>query len=219
MTLLHLDEHLAVVDKPAGLLVHQGWARAPEVAVTLARRVTGKFVYPVHRLDRAASGCLVFALSSEVARSLHEMFESGAVRKRYLAIVRGVPLASSGVIDHPIPSKEDGPRVPALTEWRLVSTGSVDGAKYSLVEALPRTGRLHQIRRHLKHLGHPIIGDVNYGQASHNRRFRALGVNRLLLHASEVRFRHPVSGAEIVVEARLPDEMRTVVETLGIGSV
>lgn len=213
MDLLHTDDRLAVVNKPSGLLVHQGWARAPEVAVTLARRLVGKFVYPVHRLDRGASGVLVFALDAETARELHEMFEDGRVEKRYLAIVRGVPPAQ-GRIDHPIPRREDGPRVPATTDFRLVGSGALDAHRYSLVEARPLTGRLHQVRRHLKHIDHPIIGDANYGKGDHNRRFRdRLGVNRLCLHASGIKI-----GA-LEVTAPLPPELASAVTALGIAGM
>ncbi len=217
VTLLHLDAHLAIVDKPSGLLSHKGSAGDPEAAVGLARRLTGKFVFPVHRLDRGASGCLVFALSAEIARPLHEMFESGAVDKRYLAVVRGAPAGQEGTIDHEIPRREGGPRVPAATDWRLLATGRLDGAAYSLLEARPRSGRLHQIRRHLKHLGHPIVGDVNYGKGEHNRRFRDLGIPRLLLHAASVRFVHPATQECLETHAPLPSDFRAALAAIGVA--
>jgi len=209
---LYADERLIVVSKPSGLLVHQGWARAPEVAVTLARRRCGRFVYPVHRLDRGASGALCFALDADAARVLHAQFEDGRADKRYLALVRGVA-PESAIVDHPLPRREGGPRVPARTELRRLAVFE----RYSLVEARPRTGRLHQVRRHLKHLSHPIIGDVNYGKGEHNRLFRErFGLARLCLHAASLRFEHPAGGAWIAAEAPLPADLRGPFLAMGL---
>jgi tRNA pseudouridine65 synthase len=154
----------------------------------------------------------VFALSSEVAAALHAMFEDGRVEKRYLAAVRGVP-PEAVVVDHPIPRREGGPRVPAVTEVRRVSTWG----PFSLVEAIPRTGRLHQVRRHLKHLSHPILGDANYGKGDLNRRVRdELGLARLALHAAAVRFAHPVSGEAVFVEAAVPEDLAVPLGRMGL---
>src|SRR6185436_4327934 len=117
LPLLYGDDRLVAVAKPSGLPVHRGWSRERIVALTLARDRIGRHVYPVHRLDRATSGVLLFALDPEAARRLQEQFEAGAVRKRYLALVRGITPAE-GVIDHPLPREEDGPRVPAVTGYR-----------------------------------------------------------------------------------------------------
>jgi len=205
MIALYADEHLAIVDKPSGLPVHPGWAPARETAVGAARRLLGRFVFPVHRLDRGASGALMFALSSEIAAALHPMFEEGRVDKRYLALVRGVA-PEQVTVDHPIPRREAGPRVPAVTRVRRLAVATAE--RLSLVEATPLTGRLHQVRRHLKHLGHPVIGDANYGKGALNRDLAArLGLSRLCLHAASLRFAHPVTGAEIFVAAPLPDDL------------
>ena len=210
--LLHRDEHLVVVDKPAGLAVHRGWAAERDVAMVRVRDALGVRVYPVHRLDRGTSGTLVLALSAEVARLLAESFVSGAVRKCYLALVRGVP-AESLVIDHPLPPGEDrkAARVPARTE---LHRREIFG-RYTLVEALPETGRLHQIRRHLKHISCPIIGDVNYGKGEHNRLFREhFGLHRMFLHALSVAFPHPATGARLEVCAPLPPDLESVLGKL-----
>lgn len=199
--ILHLDEDVVVVDKPPGLVVHRGWAREPVVVMTLVRDALGKHVYPVHRLDRGTSGALVLALSPEAAGVLGEAFASGAVDKRYLAIVRGVA-PEEVVIDHPVPRSEDGPRVDAITEVRRLFAVE----RYSLVEARPRTGRLHQIRRHLRHIGHPIVWDKKYGRGYSNDFARELyGIDRLALHARSVAFRHPRTGDEIRVVAPIVD--------------
>jgi tRNA pseudouridine65 synthase len=213
LEVVHRDEHLAVACKPAGLLTHRGWGDDDEVAVTAARRALGAFVYPVHRLDRGASGLLLFALSSACARLLHEMFEDGRVEKRYLAAVRGVA-PEEVVVDHPIPRREGGPRVPAVTRIRRLATAG----HASLVEALPLTGRLHQVRRHLKHLSHPILGDANYGKGELNRRLRAeVGLARLALHAAGLRFPHPFGGAPVEVAAPLPPDLAGPLALLGLA--
>lgn len=218
---LHRDEHLVAVAKPSGLVVHRGgWADDDVVVMTLVRDTIGQHVWPVHRLDRGASGVLLFALDADTARLLHEQLERGAVTKRYLALVRGAPPAS-GVIDHPIPRREDGPRVPALTEYRRVAiweerAPAAPERRYALVEAVPRTGRLHQIRRHLKHISHPLIGDVNYGKGPHNRFFRErFGLHRLALHAAAVSLTHPVTHAHLRIHAPLPDDLADPFRALG----
>lgn len=206
LRLLYLDEHIAAVAKPSGMMVHPyDGHKEPgvEYAVSAARRLIGKYVYPVHRLDRGTSGVLLFATGSEAARALNEALERGEVDKRYLAIVRGVA-PEAAIVDHPIPRCEGGPRVPAITEVRRLGVWE----RYSLVEARPRSGRFHQVRRHLKHLGHPIIGDVNYGRGEHNRFFRErFGLHRLCLHASSVSLAHPVTRAPIRIHAPLPEEL------------
>ena len=202
--LLYRDDRLAVIAKPSGVAVHAGWTREGPLAVQLARELTGAFVYPVHRLDRGASGALAFALDQEAARLLHQAFQDGAVEKRYLALVRGVP-PEHGRIDHPIPRREGGPRVDAVTEYTRLAVFE----RFSLVEARPLTGRLHQIRRHLKHLGHPLIGDVNYGRGELNRLFRQrFGLHRLALHAFQLVLPHPDGGdRRVTVRAPLPDDL------------
>jgi tRNA pseudouridine65 synthase len=211
--MLYRDEHVVVVAKPSGLLVHRGgWADDDEVAMTLVRDSLGRRVHPVHRLDRGTSGALVFALDVESARSLGEAFEHGEVAKRYVALVRGVG-PERVVVDHPIPRREDGPRVPAVTEIEQIFVFG----RYSVVAAFPRTGRLHQVRRHLKHLSLPIIGDVNYGKGEHNRLFREQhGIRRLALHASTITFPHPRSGERVVVSAPPPADLEGPFAALGV---
>ncbi len=217
METLFVDAHLVVVNKPSGLLVHRGWANDDDVAMFRVRDMLGAHVYPVHRLDRGTSGALVFARTREAAATLTASFESRQVDKRYLALVRGEP-AASGTIDHPIPKsveKTGAPRVPAVTHYRLVARSTVD--RCSLVLALPETGRGHQVRRHLRHLGHPLVGDVNYGRGEINRRYRAeYGLHRLALHALSIAFDHPVTGARVAVTASMPDDMGLALERLAL---
>ncbi len=213
LPVLYQDGVLLAVDKPAGLAVHRGAARDRTVALQLVRDRAGRHVHAVHRLDRATSGVLLFALDPGTARRLQERFEAGEVAKRYLALVRGVP-PESGVIDHPIPRDLDGPRVPALTEFRRLATFE----RYALVEARPRTGRRHQIRRHFKHHSHPLIGDVRYGKGEHNRLFRdRFGLHRLALHALELAFDHPETGEALRLVAPVPEDLAGPLRAMGMG--
>ena len=209
--LLYQDSSLVIVDKPSGVAVHRGWANERDVMLTRVRDAIGAYVYPAHRLDRGASGVLVFALDAASARSLGEAFAEGRVQKRYLALVRGVP-PERLVIDNPVLKGErGGERVPALTE---VERLEVFG-RYSLVAAMPKTGRLHQIRRHLKHVACPLIGDVRYGKGEHNRLFRErYGLNRLFLHAESLTFPHPQGGAPLSVHAPVGDDLAGPLEAL-----
>jgi tRNA pseudouridine65 synthase len=213
--LLYVDDHVVVANKPSGLLVHRGWANDDDVAMFRVRDAIGEHVHPIHRLDRGTSGALVLARSREVAATLMRALELGEVRKTYLALVRGTP-PDAGTIDHPVPKSEDGERVPAVTRFRRLARSSVD--RCSLVLAEPLTGRLHQIRRHLKHLGHPLIGDVNYGSGELNRHYRTTyGLHRLALHAGRVELDHPRTRERLAVTAPLPEDLGQALEQLGLA--
>jgi tRNA pseudouridine65 synthase len=213
--LLFVDAHVVVANKPSGLLVHRGWDSDRDVALFRVRDALGQHVHPSHRLDRATSGALVFARDREAAASLSRAFEDGRVDKRYLALVRGVaPI--EGVIDHAIPNGEGRARVAAVTRFRRLAVSPVD--RCSLVEASPQTGRLHQIRRHLRHIGHPLVGDVNYGSGEINRHYRATyGLHRLALHAVFVGFDHPVTAERTAVQAPIPEDLHDALRRLGLS--
>jgi tRNA pseudouridine65 synthase len=205
-TIVWRDQRLAIVDKPAGVAVHRGWAEGGADDVPLLQRVrdaVGAHVWLINRLDRGASGAVLFALDAEAAAAASELFAGGAIEKRYLAITRGHP-PEHAIINHPIPREPGGERVPAVTElWRRDTFG-----RYALVEAWPRTGRLHQIRRHLKHVSCPLIGDVRYGKGEHNRLFRSQhGLHRLALHASRLAFAHPLGGEPVDVSVPLAADL------------
>lgn len=199
--ILYRDDHLVVVDKPAGVASHRGWAADDDALLQMVRDAVGAWVYLIHRLDRGASGVVVFALDREVAREVSAGWPTAD--KRYLAITRGHP-PEHAVIEHAIPREPGGERVPAVTEiWRRETFG-----RYALVEAAPRTGRLHQIRRHLKHLSCPLIGDVKYGKGEHNRIFRVEhGLHRLALHAASIELAHPARAERLCVVAPLPADL------------
>ena len=232
LTILHRDAHLVAIDKPPGLLVHRSDVDRQETrfAVQLLRDQIGCHVTPVHRLDRGTSGVLLFALDDGAARGLAAQFERHAVAKRYLAIVRGWP-AVIGRIDHPLARIRDdrahdgaaaGPR-PARTAFRRLATvelaAAVDRyatARYALLALAARTGRRHQLRRHLKHIAHPIIGDATYGKGRHNRFFdERFGVRRLLLACVSLRCRHPVTGSLLTIEAPPGGDFSRVCAALG----
>lgn len=213
--ILHRDDRVVVVAKPAGVAVHRGWAGDEDDALLQrVRDAVGAWVWPVHRLDRGASGAIAFALDPDSARFLGEAFMGRTVEKTYLALTRGHP-PEQVRIDHPIPRKPGGERVAAVTEVRRLETFG----RYALVEARPETGRLHQIRRHLKHISCPLIGDVRYGKGEHNRLFRErYGLHRLALHASRLALPHP-DGGVVDVTAPLADDLVRCLEmlrTLGV---
>lgn len=216
LPILWRDEHLVAVYKPAGWLVHRTGLDAGETRFVMQalRDQLGRHVFPVHRLDKGTCGVLVMALHSEAARALSQSFEHQAVRKRYLALVRGWAPASA-LVDHalkPDDAPADAPAQAARTSVRLLARLTLPEAsdprfattRASLVEAEPHTGRRHQIRRHLKHLAHPIIGDATHGKGPLNRWWaERLGQQRLWLHAWQLALPHPVTGAPLVFDSGL----------------
>src|SRR4051812_13457656 len=212
LRVLYQDESCVVVDKPSGVVVHRGWANDDRDLLRMTRDALGRYVYPLHRLDRGASGCVLFALNEQAARKLNQSFAEASMGKRYLALTRGHPPAA-GLIDHPVPRAPGEERVPAQTEFARLGTFE----RYALVLALPRTGRLHQIRRHLKHLSCPLIGDVKYGKGEHNRWFREqYAFERLALHAAALRFLHPLTGQQVTVRAPLTGSFASCLSALGL---
>ncbi|PMR69235.1 pseudouridine synthase [Halomonas heilongjiangensis] len=230
LTILHQDDHLVVVHKPAGLLVHRTALARGERAFLLQRLrdQLGRRVYPVHRLDRPTSGIMVFALSPEIATPLAEAFAERRVAKRYLAVVRGLGPEHEW-LDYPL-REEDGsrpkaemPALAALTEVRRldsvelpVQVDRYPRSRYSLMEARPRTGRRHQIRRHLSHRGYPIIGDAKHGKGNHNRFFaERLDSPRLLLAAVGLAFDHPVEEHRLELSGALDAGMTALFRRFG----
>lgn len=207
---LYADEHLAVVDKPAGLAVHDSrLARGDrEFLVDRVRARFGRRVHPAHRLDRATSGCLLVAFDAVTAAALGEQLMSRTVLKAYLAVCRGWP-ADAFTVDHPLdggPGRQE--KKPALTAFTRLATVELavpsqgfDTSRYALLEAMPSTGRFRQIRRHLKHASHHLIGDTSHGDGRHNRHFRMLGIHRMLLHAWRLEFDHPHDGRRLSITA------------------
>ncbi len=233
--ILYRDEHLIAVHKPAGMLVHRSPIDRSETvfAMQLTRDTIGRRVYPFHRLDKPTSGLLMFALHPEGARRMTTQLQGRTLRKRYLAVVRGH--IDQGTVDYPLVeesdpygdplARPDKGAQPAVTDYRCIArtelpypVGRYPTARYSLVELYPRTGRRHQIRRHMKHLFHPVIGDTTHGDGRHNRFFREhIGCERLLLAAVGVEFRHPFSGETLQIACPLALGFQRVIDALFVG--
>lgn len=234
LDILYRDEHLIAINKPAGLLVHRSAVDRHETryALQLLRDQIGQRVYPVHRLDKPTSGVLLFALHPAAAARLTATFTGREVDKRYLAVVRG-HTPEQARIDYPLKEEldaasdelalSDKPAQDAITDYRRLATaelpipvGRYPSARYSLIEATPRTGRKHQIRRHMKHVFHPVIGDTSHGDGRHNQFFRGhLHCRRLLLAATRLTLPHPDSGRPMTINAPLDREFAAVIERLG----
>ncbi|WP_397596428.1 pseudouridine synthase [Silanimonas sp.] len=223
---LYADAQLAVVDKPARLMAHDsGLARGEnDFLADRLRAQFGRPVHLIHRLDRATSGCLLLAFDKDTARALGEQFMTRAVEKTYLAVCRGWPEPAEDLIDHPLDGGPGKPeKKPAQTAYRVLATGAMPWAygehtesRFALLECAPHTGRFRQIRRHLKHRHHHLIGDTSHGDGARNRMFRMhLGVHRMLLHAWRLAFTHPVAGRRVVVEAPLDAEFVKALAALG----
>jgi len=219
------------VDKPARLLVHEGDSGDEPTLLDAVLRAfptrRGHTFRPAlaHRLDRDTSGVVLVGLSAEGLRGLEEALRRRRVRKTYLALVLGTPEPRIGTIDAPLRRQEfpkgDRPKVSvggrkdpeAMTDYRVLA----EAGGLSLVKARPRTGRTHQIRAHLRHIGHPILGDPTYGDRRRNEEARrTLGLWRPFLHALRVELAHPVTGEPLVIEAPLPEELRRVLHSLGL---
>jgi len=202
--ILYQDDDLIVADKPPGLLVHRSRESSDRVfLLQLLRDQVGRYLYPVHRLDRAASGAIAFALSSEMARELQASLTSPTARKEYLALVRG-SAADSGEIDRPL-TGANGEKKDALTRYEKL--GEI--YRSSLLRVRIFTGRRHQIRRHLAHLSHQLIGDTTYGKGKINRFLREEhGLPRMFLHCARLGFEHPGSGKRVEVRAPLAEDLR-----------
>lgn len=235
LPILYHDEDYLVVDKPAGMLVHRTRLAADDApcALQLVRDMVGQHVYPAHRLDRPTSGILLFAMHSAAASYLREQFDAHAVRKLYWAVVRGYT-ATHGRIEHPLrhpkgyyssPADYQAAEArPALTSYTQLSQtelaipcGPHPTSRYSLVALEPHTGRTHQLRRHMHHIAHPIIGDTRYGHGDHNRLFRDhFGCERLLLAAVSLQFTHGRTGQPVHITAPLAPDFASVIQAVGL---
>lgn len=227
LEIIYQDPYLVAVNKPAGMLVHRSWLDKHETQFVMQtlRDQIGQHVFPLHRLDRPTSGVLVFALSSEVASTLMPMFASQQMEKTYHAVVRGW-IEQADVLDYPLKveldkiadkfAQEDKEPQSAMTAYRPLakvevpfSTGKFATTRYSLMELKPKTGRKHQLRRHMAHLRHPIVGDTTHGDGKHNRLYREqYQVQRLMLHASQLRFIHPYTEQMVTLNAGFDDDWR-----------
>jgi tRNA pseudouridine65 synthase len=227
LAVLYRDERCAVVNKPCGLMAHASSLSRGEDDFLLHRlrdQFQGK-VHLIHRLDRATSGCVLLAFDAEMASLLGKVFMGRDVRKDYLAVCRGWP-EERFTVDHALDGGPGKPeKKPAVTEFIRLATAELampsaahESSRYALMQCSPVTGRFRQIRRHLKHVSHHLIGDTSHGDGRHNRNFRMLGVHRMLLHAWRLQFVHPLSGVMVSVDAPLDVEFRKALAVLGIAA-
>lgn len=211
MEILFEDSFILAAAKPSGMVVHRGFASDKVTLADLVREHVGAPVHAIHRLDRGTSGVVLFARDAVTAKFLQEQIQARGVQKRYIALVRG-PMRFDGLLDHAIRDRETNERVPASTILRPLA----HAGRWSLVEALPLTGRTHQIRLHLKHLSNPIIGDVRYGKGDVNRFFReTYNLRRLALHAASLQLMHPMSG-QLTIESKIPSDLADTLKALNL---
>jgi len=234
LEIIYQDEWLVAVNKPSGWLVHRSWLDRHETVFVMqtVRDQIGQHVFTAHRLDRPTSGVLLMGLSSEVGRLLSQQFEQHQMQKTYHAVVRGW-LESGGTLDYPLLEELDKiadkhvtearTAQPAVTDYQSLATvempvgiGRYPTSRYSLVELAPKTGRKHQLRRHMSHLRHPIIGDSAHGDLRQNRgAAEHFGARRLMLHASSLALTHPVTGEPLLLRAGLDSVWQTLMTQFG----
>jgi len=227
LEILYKDKYFVAINKPSGLLVHKSMIDKDEIyfAMKMVRDQIEQWVYPVHRLDKPTSGVLLFALDSTTAHLISQQFQEHSIEKIYIAVVRGY-IQENGFIDYPLSIKLDKitdknskhlkePQEAQTSFKRLAITevdfavGRYEKSRYSLVELKPKTGRKHQLRRHMKHLSHHIVGDTKYGRGEHNKMVRKeFNIQRLLLHSTSLEFTHPYTEKRIKIEAK-EDEIFT----------
>ncbi len=235
LRLLYQDEYLVAIDKPAGLLVHRSWLDRHETqfAMQMTRDLIGQHVYPVHRLDRPTSGVLLFALDPQTARTLSEDFAQHRVQKEYLALVRGWT-PDQLFIDYPLKEEldkiadkfatVDKPAQEAQTQLQRLQTVELPYAvsakhptsRYSLVRLMPHTGRKHQLRRHMAHIFHPIVGDTKHGDGRHNRFFREqYDCQRLMLCNLSLTIQHPQLQSPLRIQTELDAQWQQLFAQFG----
>lgn len=227
LEIVYEDEFIIAINKPAGLLVHRSkLARdVKEFALQILRDQVGYQVTPIHRLDRKTSGVLLFAKKQEFVHAFQIALQEESTQKKYVALVRGY-FPDEITVDYPL-INEAGKKQEALTHFRLLKQfeiplafGKFETSRYSLIEAFPKTGRMHQIRKHLNHLRHPIIGDRPHGCNKQNALFlKEFGLNNMLLHAQSLEIKHPISGEELKFEAGLPEHFSEIIKRITNDSI
>ena len=238
LEILYQDESFVAINKPSGLLVHKSMIDKHEIyfAMKMLRDQLGQWVYPLHRLDKPTSGVLLFALDKESARLVSAQFKEHTIQKTYLAVVRGYP-DERGIIEHALSVKldkisdknasEEKEAQSAVTEFeRLCSVelpyaiGRYETTRYSLVKLFPKTGRKHQLRRHMKHISHHILGDTKYGRGEHNKFMREkFNCQRLLLHAQTLQFTHPYTEETLTIKADIDETFKLIFQAFSWSDI
>ncbi|WP_010252583.1 pseudouridine synthase [Myroides injenensis] len=225
LEILYQDEYIVAINKPRDLLVHKSFIASDiqEYAIQILRDQIGQYVYPVHRLDRKTSGVLLFALDKEILKQLNDDFATRKVEKTYIAIVRGYTQDEED-IDYAL-TNDNGQLQDARTSYKTlqrvevaVPFGKHDTSRYSLVQAYPETGRQHQLRKHFKHIFHPILGSRPHGCNKQNKLWLdRFGLGAMLLHGLSLKFEHPITKQEIILRATIDNEYRKYNEVLGFN--
>lgn len=223
LEIVHEDDHIVVINKPPNILTHLTKISEDTISVLdiLNRQLTRK-MFPIHRLDRATTGILIFAKDAITAEKINEPFRLKKVKKTYHAIVRGY-MEKTGFIDEPLFSETKGVYQEAVSEWQSLEASEMlwevsryPTSRYSLIALFPQTGRHHQLRKHMAKLRHPIIGDRRHGDVKHNNFWRdKFGTNRLWLHASKIEI--PFDGDTLKFEAGLPEDFQQIITALGLN--
>ncbi|WP_040628157.1 pseudouridine synthase [Mucilaginibacter paludis] len=225
LDIIYHDDYLVAINKPHGLLVHRSSIAhdVTEFALQILRDQLNRHVFPAHRLDRKTGGVLLFALDKETEKLMQTQFMENAVKKKYLALVRG-HTPDEQEIDYPL-RKENGTLQDAFTRYKTlaraelkVPLGNHPTSRYSLIEAQPETGRMHQLRKHFSHIFHPIIGDRTHGCNKQNKLFKERwGMETMLLHATQLSFTHPVTGEQLQIQAPLHEEFLRVMAFMSMS--
>lgn len=227
LEILFQTDDLVAINKPNGLLVHRSpiASDADVFAVQLLRDQLGRRVYPVHRLDRKTSGVLLFALDEAMNSEMQRRFMEGEIAKTYHAIVRGYT-PDQGEIDYPL-KRDDGVSQDAVTFFETMqrtevpfAVGKHPTSRYSLVKLNPETGRMHQLRKHMAHILHPIIGDRPHGCNKQNRYFKEeLNMIQMMLHALSLEFIHPKTKEPVKIQAPYQPEFRRMLDILNLAPI
>ena len=223
LEIIYRDENFIAINKPHGLLVHRSYIAkdVEEFAIQKLRDQIGEVVFLTHRLDRKTGGVLLFALNEKCNILMQKMFANQEVKKEYLAIVRGFT-PGKGIIDYPLVN-DKGKIQNAVTEYETLLQSEVNfvigkhqTSRYSFVKVTPKTGRMHQIRKHFAHIYHPIIADRPHGCNKQNRFFKEnFGLDTMLLHAQQITFTHPISQQNIIISANLNSQFKDFAYRLG----
>ena len=225
LEILYQDEYIIAINKPSGLLVHKSfYARDAKIFAIqeLRNQIGGQHVYPIHRLDRKTSGVLLFALDKEALKIMNDRFATREVEKKYLAILRGWS-PDELTIDYDL-TNDDGVKQNAITYFRRLQKAEIElefnnhpTSRYSLVEAIPETGRMHQLRKHFKHILHPILGSRPHGCNKQNKLWlENFELKGMMLHAHQLVFNHPITNERITLNATVNEEFEKVADILGL---
>ena len=222
LEIVYEDDWIVVINKPAGLLVHRSSiaTNTNVYALQLLRDQLGQHVFPVHRLDRKTSGVLLFAKDNSFVQAFQEALASAESKKIYHAVVRGY-FPDEIHLNYDL-TNDKGKIQSAITDFKLIQHtelnipfGKYSTSRYSLIEARPQTGRMHQIRKHLNHLRHPIIGDRPHGCNKQNKLFlEKWNLTKMLLHAKELGIQHPHLKKQLLFKAMLPKHFNQMLKTL-----